>query len=76
MTSRFRLMPIGVEEAHFKRVPEGWLFAAPRPWWLFGPRPTYLLTDTEKPALAARIRLNRYLLAPWVVVIAALVLLV
>jgi hypothetical protein len=52
MRGRFRLMPDGVEEAYFKRVPEGWVFAAPRPWWLSGSRPTYLLTDTQKPASA------------------------
>ena len=40
---------------------EGWLFGAPRPWLAFGPRPTYLVTDGQKAALAARIRLSRYI---------------
>jgi len=75
MSERFRLMPHGVEEAYFKRVPEGWVFAAPRPWWLLGSRPTYLLTDTEKPAVAARVRRNRYLRVAWVALAAGLVLL-
>jgi hypothetical protein len=76
MPGQFRLLPHGVEEAHFKRVSQGWVFAAPRPWWLFGSRPTYLLTDTQKPAVARRVRLNRYLRAPWIAVAAGLILLV
>jgi len=76
MPGQFRLLPHGVEEAYFRPVPEGWLFAAPRPWWLFGSRPTYLLTDTQKPAVARRVRLNRYLRAPWIAVAMGLVLLV
>jgi hypothetical protein len=76
MPGGFRLLPHGVEEAYFKRAPEGWIFAAPRPWWLFGARPTYLLTDTQKPAVAGRVRLNHYLRAPWIVVATGLVLLV
>ncbi|HLG83993.1 MAG TPA: hypothetical protein VKY22_23525 [Bradyrhizobium sp.] len=54
-------MPRGVEGQYFKAVPEGWLFGAPRPWLTFAPRPTYLVTDAQKDALAARIRLSRYL---------------
>ena len=76
MARGFRLMPPGLEEAYFKRVPQGWVFAAPRPWWLFGSRPTYLLTDAQKAAVAARVRLNRYLRAPWIAVAVGLVLLV
>jgi hypothetical protein len=76
MAGGFRLMPRGLEAAYFKRVPQGWVFAAPRPWWLFGPRPTYLLTDTQKAAVAARVRLNRYLRAPWIAVAVGLALLV
>jgi len=76
MPGPFRLLPHGVEEGYFRPVPEGWLFAAPRPWWLFGSRPTYLLTDTQKPAVARRVRLNRYLRAPWIAVATGLVLLV
>ena len=58
-----------------KRVSQGWPFASPRPWWPFGPRPTYLRTDTQKAAVAARVCLNRYLRTPWIVVAASLVLL-
>lgn len=76
MAGGFRLMPHGLEEAYFKRVPQGWVFAAPRPWWLFGARPTYLLTDTQKAAVAARVRLNRYLRAPWIAAAAGVFLLV
>jgi hypothetical protein len=76
MSDRFRLMPHGVEEAYFKRVSEGWVFAASRPWWLFGSRPTYLLTDTQKPVVAARVRRNRYLRAVWIALAAGLILLV
>jgi hypothetical protein len=76
MAGGFRLMPHGLEEAYFKRVPQGWVFAAPSPWWLFGARPTYLLTDTQKTAVAARVRLNRYLRAPWIAVAAGIFLLV
>ena len=57
----FHPLPTGVEEQYFKRVPDGWVFAAARPWWLFGRRPTFLVTDAQKPAIAARLRLNRYL---------------
>ena len=42
-------------------MPEGWLFGAPRPWLTFRPRPSYLVTDAQKSALGARIRLSRYL---------------
>jgi hypothetical protein len=56
----FRLLPAGLEEAQFKRVPEGWLFTTPSPW-VFAPRRTYLVTDAQKPALAARVRRARYL---------------
>jgi hypothetical protein len=48
----FRLLPHRLEETYFERVPDGWLFAAPRLWWPFGPRPTYLLMDTQKAAVA------------------------
>jgi hypothetical protein len=72
--TRFRLLPVGVEEAYFKPVPEGWVFVASRPWWLFGPRPAFLVTDAQKPAIAARLRRNRYLRAAWLLVAAVLVL--
>jgi hypothetical protein len=56
----FRLLPEGLEEAQFKRIPEGWLFATISPW-IFAPRRTYLVSDAQKPAIAARIRCARYL---------------
>jgi hypothetical protein len=59
MTTAFRLMPAGVEEAQFKRVPEGWLFTVANPW-IVAPRRTYLVNDAQKPAIAARVRLSRY----------------
>jgi hypothetical protein len=59
MTTAFRLMPAGVEEGHFKRVPEGWLFTVTSPW-IIAPRRTYLVNDAQKPAIAARVRLARY----------------
>ena len=34
MAQPFRFMRFGVEAADFKRVPEGWGFAGPRPGWL------------------------------------------
>jgi hypothetical protein len=60
MTIQFRLLPAGIEEAQFKRAPEGWLFTTANPW-VFGPRRTYLLSDAQKPGLAARVRLSRYI---------------
>jgi hypothetical protein len=59
MTIAVQLMPAGVEEAHFKRVPEGWLFTVTNPW-IVAPRRTYLVNDAQKPAIAARARLARY----------------
>ncbi len=59
MASGFRLLPAGLEEAQFKRVPEGWLFTTASPW-VFAPRRTYLATDAQKPALAAAVRRGRY----------------
>jgi hypothetical protein len=56
----FRLLPNGLEEAQFKRVPEGWLFTTASPW-IFAPRRTYLISDAQKPALAERVRRGRYL---------------
>src|SRR5262249_33741125 len=52
--------PNGLEEAQFKRVLEGWLFTTASPW-IFAPRRTYLVSDTQKPVLAARVRRARYL---------------
>ena len=59
MAIAFRLLPAGLEEAQFKRVPEGWLFTTASPW-VFAPRRTYLVTDAQKPAIAARVRRGRY----------------
>jgi hypothetical protein len=56
----FHLLPNGLEEAQFKRVPEGWLFSTVSPW-IFAPRRTYLVSDAQKPALAERVRRGRYL---------------
>jgi hypothetical protein len=56
----FHLLPNGLEEAQFKRVPEGWLFTTVSPW-IFAPRRTYLVSDAQKPALAKRVRRGRYL---------------
>jgi hypothetical protein len=53
------LLPAGVEEAQFKRQPDGWLFTIASPW-VFGPRQTYVITDAQKPELAARVRRARY----------------
>ena len=75
MAISFRLLPVGVEEQYFRRLPEGWLFAGSRPLWLLGPRPTYRVTDAQKPAIAARLRLNRYLRLLWGIGILAAVLL-
>lgn len=64
MLRSFRLLPLGVEGQYFKPTAGGWVFGAPRPWLTFGPRPTYLVTDTQRTALADRIRLSRYLRLP------------
>jgi hypothetical protein len=50
-----RLIPRGVEEAQFKSVPEGWTFTAKSPW-IFGPRRFYLVSEAQKPVIAARVR--------------------
>jgi hypothetical protein len=73
MANPFKFLPAGVEEQYFKRLPEGWLLAGPHPLWLFGPRPTYLVRDAQKPAIAKRLRRNRYFRALWVLVISAIV---
>jgi hypothetical protein len=56
----FHFLPNGLEEAHFKRVPEGWLFTTVSPW-IFAPHRTYLVSDAQKPAIAGRVRRGRYL---------------
>ena len=56
----FHLLPNGLEEAQFKRVPEGWLFTTVSPW-ILAPRRTYLVSDAQKPAIAERVRRGRYL---------------
>jgi hypothetical protein len=45
----------GVEEGQFERVPEGWIFVSWNPW-IVGPRWSYLVSEAQKPAIAARIR--------------------
>ncbi len=55
-----RLIPTGVEENQFKRIPEGWLFTTANPW-IVGSRPTYIVSDAQKPAVAAGVRRARYL---------------
>ena len=67
-----RLLPAGIEEVPFKRVPEGWLFTTANPW-VYAPRRTYLVSDAQKPAIAARVRRGAYIrlillvltLMPW-----------
>ena len=51
----FHLLPNGLEEAQFKRDPEGWLFTTVSPW-IFAPHRTYLISDAQQPAIAERIR--------------------
>jgi hypothetical protein len=60
MAIRFRLLPAGLEEAQFKRVPEGWLFTTANPL-VFAPPRTYLVSDAQKPAIAARVRRSRHI---------------
>jgi hypothetical protein len=57
---KIRLVPNGVEEARFKRIPDGWLFTTPNPW-VFGPRLTFVVNAKQKPAIAAGVRRSRYL---------------
>ena len=52
--SAFRLLPRGIEENHFKAAPNGWLVAMKRP---FGSDWNHLVSDAQKPAIAARLRL-------------------
>jgi hypothetical protein len=47
-------------ESRFKKVPEGWLFTTMSPWG-YGPRRTYLVSDAQKPAIAARARRGAYI---------------
>lgn len=51
--------PSGIEESLFKRVPDGWLFAAPRPW-PFSHRPIYRVSEAQKAALVTRLRHAKY----------------
>jgi hypothetical protein len=61
LAGKVRLLPLGIEGQYFKPVPEGWLFGAPKPWFVFGRRPTYLVTEAQKAALVARVRMSRYI---------------
>ena len=45
----------GMEEMAFKRVPEGWVYGAPKSW-LFGPARFYILDERQKSAVAAHVR--------------------
>jgi len=55
-----RMIPAGIEEARFKRVDQGWLFAAASPWFI-GPTRTYIVDDARKVALAKAVRRAGYL---------------
>jgi hypothetical protein len=66
MAFGFQLLPTGLEEGHFQEVPEGWLFTSPSPW-VFASRRTYLLTEAQKPAIAARVRRGLYLRLLWLI---------
>ena len=79
MGRQLRLIPAGVEEAQFKRIPEGWVFSTTNPWG-FGRRRSYLVNEAQKIELAARVRRSRYirllLLIPLVLLVFAALLLV
>jgi hypothetical protein len=60
MANRFRSLRAALEEAQFKRVPEGWLFTTANPL-VFAPPRTYLVSDAQKPAIAARVRRSRHI---------------
>jgi sterol desaturase/sphingolipid hydroxylase (fatty acid hydroxylase superfamily) len=67
--SRLRLLPRGIEENHFKAVPEGWLVTVKRP---FGSDWNHIVSDAQKPMIATRVRLAigaRYsLLVCWLLI--------
>jgi hypothetical protein len=49
----------GIEEVAFKEVSkDAWLFKAPRPW-LVGPAPHYVVNETQKAAIAKRLRRSK-----------------
>jgi len=56
------------EEDLFRRLPDGWVFSAPRVW-LGGPARSYLVNDVQKAELLAR--LGRWRIV-WLVLFAAL----
>ena len=63
----------GMEEMSFKRVPEGWVYAAPKPW-IFGSGRYYLLSEGQKAEIAAHLRrMWRFLFAAIIVVVAVAV---
>jgi hypothetical protein len=63
----------GIEEMSFKRVPEGWVYAAPKPW-VFGSGRYYLLSESQKAEIASQLRrVWRVLLAAIIVVVAVAV---
>jgi hypothetical protein len=65
----------GVEEGQFERVPEGWLFVSWNPW-IVGPRWSYLVSEAQKPAIAACIRHCRLVHVVLVLVLVAVQLVI
>lgn len=60
MSGETDVPPSGIEQSLFKRMPDGWLFAAPRPW-PFSRRLIYRVSEAQKAALIARLRRARFL---------------
>ena len=59
----------GIEEVAFKQVrKDAWLFKAPRPW-LVGPAPHYMVNDTQKAAIARRLRLSKLISISMLVIV-------
>jgi hypothetical protein len=48
----------GVEEGRFERVPDGWIFSNWNPW-IVGAGWSYLVSEAQKPPIAARLRQSR-----------------
>jgi hypothetical protein len=71
MSSRWWFPFDGMEEMSFKRVPEGWVYRAPKPW-LFGSGRYYLLNDKQRSEVAFyHRRMWRFLLLAILVIAAA-----
>jgi hypothetical protein len=59
----------GIEEVAFKQVSkDAWLFKAPRPW-LVGPAPHYIVNDTQKAAIAKRLRRSKLISVSMLVIV-------